>query len=386
MIHTFEALLLVVLYGSLAIVVYTYLGYPVILSLWASLKRKPVLKSKREIDLSVTVVIAAWNEEARIQDRVRNVLDQDYPQSKLDVLVVSDGSTDGTVSGVLSMGSDRVTLLSLEERKGKAVAINHGVASARGEIIVFADARQRFSATTVREFVGNFADPRVGAVTGELILEDNGQNAGRSHAAGLYWKIEKWIRRNEGAIDSVVGVTGAVYAIRKHLFYPLPPNAILDDLLVPMRIAMNGYRVVFEPSALAFDSVAGDYRVEFARKVRTLAGNYQAMSLCPRLLLPWKNRLFFQFWSHKVTRLMAPFCLVLLLLANLLVRHGWLEMLLMLQLVSYAMAGAGWGLRTVGIRERWTSPAFTFCLFNCAALLGAVHYFRSHVIAWEKTN
>jgi cellulose synthase/poly-beta-1,6-N-acetylglucosamine synthase-like glycosyltransferase len=334
----------------------------------------------------VTVVIAAWNEEARIQARILNVLDQDYPHSNLDVLVVSDGSTDGTASAVRSMGSDRVTVLSLDERKGKAVAINHGVAAARGEIIVFADARQRFSSTTVRELVGNFADPSVGAVTGELILEDIGQHAGRSHAAGMYWKIEKWIRRNEGAIDSVAGVTGAVYAIRRCLYPILPPNTVLDDLLVPMRIAMNGYRVVFEPGALAFDSVAGDYRVEFARKVRTLAGNYQAMSLCPGLLLPWKNRLFFQFWSHKVTRLMAPFCLVLLFVANLLVSHGWLEMLLMLQLVSYAVAGAGWGFRLFGVRESWTSPAFTFCLFNYAALVGAFKFFSSRPIVWSRTS
>ena len=386
MVHTFESLLLIVLYGSLAVIVYSYLGYPVILSLWASLKGKPVLKSTKKIAPSVTVVIAAWNEEARIQARVRNVLDQDYPHSNLDVLVVSDGSTDGTAAAVFSMGSDRVTVLSLEDRKGKAVAINHGVAAARGEIIVFADARQRFSSTTVRELVGNFADPSVGAVTGDLILEDIGQHAGRSHAAGMYWKIEKWIRRNEGAIDSVAGVTGAVYAIRRRLYSILPPNTVLDDLLVPMRIAMNGYRVVFEPGALAFDSVAGDYRVEFARKVRTLAGNYQAMSLCPGLLLPWRNRLFFQFWSHKVTRLMAPFCLVLLFFANLLVRHGWLDMLLMLQLVSYAVAGAGWGLRIFGVRESWTSPAFTFCLFNYAALVGAFKFFRSRPIVWSKTS
>jgi len=386
MVHTFESLLLIVLYGSLAVIVYSYVGYPVILSLWARLKGKPVLKSAKKIVPSVTVVIAAWNEEARIQARILNVLDQDYPHSNLDVLVVSDGSTDGTASAVRSMGSDRVTVLSLDERKGKAVAINHGVAAARGEIIVFADARQRFSSTTVRELVGNFADPSVGAVTSELILEDIGQHAGRSHAAGMYWKIEKWIRRNEGAIDSVAGVTGAVYAIRRCLYPILPPNTVLDDLLVPMRIAMNGYRVVFEPGALAFDSVAGDYRVEFARKVRTLAGNYQAMSLCPGLLLPWKNRLFFQFWSHKVTRLMAPFCLVLLFVANLLVSHGWLEMLLMLQLVSYAVAGAGWGFRMFGVRESWTSPAFTFCLFNYAALVGAFKFFSSRPIVWSRTS
>jgi hypothetical protein len=153
-----------------------------------------------------------------------------------------------------------------------------------------------------------------------------------------------------------------------------------------MQIAMRGHRVTFEPQALAFDSVTNDYRDEFSRKVRTLAGNYQAMSLCPDLLLPWRNRLFFQFISHKVCRLIAPVCLLLLLLGNLGMRTGWLEMLLMIQIVGYGMALAGWGFRSYGIKERWTAPVFTFCLFNVAALIAAFHFFRSETVAWGKTS
>lgn len=373
----------IVLYGSFAILGYTYLGFPLLLSLRARLEKNPIHKAPAAP--SVTIVIAAWNEERQIQRRVQNCLDQEYPGAQLDVIVVSDGSTDGTDTAVLAMTSKRVTLISLNKRQGKAVALNHGVASARGEVIVFTDARQRFAPATVRELVANFADASVGAVTGELTFEDGGQDAGRTHAAGMYWKIEKWIRKNEGAIDSVIGATGAVYAIRKELFQPLPSGTILDDLLIPMRIAMRNYRVVFEPGALAFDSVTADYRAEFSRKVRTLAGNYQAMNFCPNLLNPWKNRLFFYFLSHKVCRLLAPFCMVLLLVANVNVRHGWPGLLLLAQIIGYGMALAGWGFRVMGVKERVTAAAFTFCLLNCAALFGAVRFFMSRTIAWEKT-
>jgi cellulose synthase/poly-beta-1,6-N-acetylglucosamine synthase-like glycosyltransferase len=379
-----QLLLASVIYSSLAILFYTYVGYPVLLAVWAPIRGKSV--KKVYATPTVTVVIAAWNEVARIKARVKNCLDQDYPEHLINIVVVSDGSTDGTAEAVRSIGLPRVHVISLDRRMGKAQALNYGVAHAKGDVIVFADARQTFSRGALRELVANFSDLTVGAVTGELVLEECKGGPPRSHAGGLYWKIEKWIRKNEGVIDSTIGVTGAIYAIRKSLFRPLPLSAILDDLLLPMQIAMRGHRVTFEPQALAFDSVTNDYRDEFSRKVRTLAGNYQAMSLCPDLLLPWRNRLFFQFISHKVCRLIAPVCLLLLLLGNLGMRTGWLEMLLMIQIVGYGMALAGWGFRSYGIKERWTAPVFTFCLFNVAALLAAFHFFRSETVAWGKTS
>ena len=379
-----DTALKVVLYSSFAILGYTYLGYPLLLALWARFGRSLVRKA--EATLSVTVVIAAWNEAVRIKDRLNDCLAQEYPECLLDVVVVSDGSTDGTERVVKSIGSSRIRLLALEHRMGKAFALNQGVMAAGGEIIVFTDARQRFSRTAVKALVENFSDPKVGAVTGDLVLDESRNGGVRSHAGGLYWKMEKWIRKNEGAIDSVIGVTGAIYAVRRALFRPLPSGAILDDLLTPMHIAMQGYRIAFEARALAFDSVTPDYRAEFSRKVRTLAGNYQAISVCPDLLLPWRNRLFFQFVSHKICRLIAPLCMLLLLLANLGVRTGWLKILLMMQIAGYGLALAGWGFRTIGIQDRWTAPAFTFCLFNFAALLGAVRFLRSQTISWGKTS
>ncbi|WP_447979438.1 glycosyltransferase family 2 protein [Candidatus Nitrospira bockiana] len=372
-------------YGCLAVLVYTYVGYPLLLQVWGSIRKKSARFDAR-VTPRVTIVIAAWNEAGRIASRLNNCLQQEYPAELLDIVVVSDGSTDATSSIVHQSDAKRVSLVELDTRMGKAVALNCGVAAARGEIVVFADARQSFSPNAVRDLVANFADPAVGAVSGELILESNPGESASSEGIGLYWQIEKWIRQKEADIDSIVGATGAIYAIRKELFEPLPPGTILDDLLTPMRIAMRGYRVVFEKRALAFDQVTTDYRSEFKRKVRTLAGNYQAISLCPRLIQPWSNRLFIQFVSHKVCRLGAPLALVGLFLTNLVHLDGWFAVLMGVQAFGYSMALTGWGLCRMGIRERLTSAAFTFCLLNYAALVGAVQFLRSETVQWEKAG
>ena len=374
-------LLELLLWGSLLVLTYTYLGYPMLLGVWSRFGRKPV--KRQRVTPSVSIVIAAWNEAERLLARIENCLKQRYPAELLDVLVVSDGSTDDTEAVVRRFASRRVTLVTLPERQGKAVALNHGVAAASGDIIVFGDARQNFTTAAVAELVSNFADPCVGAVTGELILESDPDRAG-AQAVGLYWRIEKWIRRSEGAVDSVVGVTGAIYAIKRDVFEPLPAGTILDDLLIPMRIAMRGYRVVFERGAQAFDRVSRDYQEEFSRKVRTLAGNYQAISLCPDLIKPWRNRLFFQYVSHKVCRLAAPFALVALLASSIALMESGYVYLLVAQAGGYALALAGWGLAKVGARERLTAAAFTFFMLNYAALVGAIRFAKGDGGLWRK--
>jgi cellulose synthase/poly-beta-1,6-N-acetylglucosamine synthase-like glycosyltransferase len=372
-----------VFWVSLLAVGYTYLGYPLLLWAWSKAGSRRVLKSPS--GRRVSVVIAVYNEERHIAGRLDNCLSLDYPADQLDVIVVSDGSTDRTCEIAGRFSRERVTLIALPERVGKAVAINRGLAVAQGEIIVFADARQRFAPSAVSELVANFADPTVGAVSGELVLESDPDRPG-ADGIGLYWRVEKWIRRTEGAIDSVIGATGAIYAVRRELFEPLPDGTILDDLLIPMRIAMKGRRVVFENRALAFDRVTQDYRVEFRRKVRTLAGNYQAISLCPDLMKPWRNRLFLQFVSHKACRLAAPFGLVALLASNLVFTGGWRGCLLAFQATGYSLALAGWGLSRVGVRARWTSAAFSFCLLNYAALVGAVRFAMRDTTLWNKRS
>ncbi|MBI4458515.1 MAG: glycosyltransferase family 2 protein [Acidobacteria bacterium] len=289
-------------------------------------------------------MIAARNEAEHIDAKIRNCLDLEYPADKLEVIISLDAPTDGTEALARRYTDRGVVVLHGPVHQGKAAAINRAVAVARGEVIVFADARQRISRAALRELVANLSeDDSVGAVSGELMLLDrvSGGVEESSDAAGLYWRYEKWIRAMESDVASVVGATGALYAIRPALFTPLPVNTILDDVRIPMQIVLCGKRVVFEPAAKVYDSVACCPEAEFRRKVRTLAGNYQLLAQMPALLLPWRNPVFLQFVSHKVGRLLAPYFLAALLVSNCFLLRDFYLVPFGLQVAWYLSAYAG---------------------------------------------
>jgi biofilm PGA synthesis N-glycosyltransferase PgaC len=233
---------------------------------------------------------------------------------------------------------------------GKAAALNAAVNRAKHGIVVFADARQRFAPDAIRRLVSHFNDPQVGAVSGELILDCEGgtdlqtdQVSTVAEGVGAYWKYEKWLRKREAQIGSTLGVTGAIYAMRRWLWQPLPDDTLLDDVLAPMRVVMRGYRVTFDGLARAFDVTAKDASVEMRRKVRTLAGNFQLLWREPRLLVPGLNPVWLQFMSHKVGRLLVPYALIGLLVSSLaLARHHWFyAVAAVAQLAFYALAAYG---------------------------------------------
>jgi cellulose synthase/poly-beta-1,6-N-acetylglucosamine synthase-like glycosyltransferase len=356
-------------------VLYTYLGYPALLAVLARIRR-PAVRTIAGPWPSVSIVVAVHNEAAAIRARITDCLRLAYPGS-LEVVVVSDGSTDATdrlLAEEAARHPGRVRWGVFQGRVGKSEALNRGVAMASGEIIVFTDARQRFDPAAVLQLVANFEDPSVGAVSGELLLEEPAQ---ARHAGGLYWRLEKWIRKAESRLDSVVGATGAIYAIRRSLYIPLPPGTILDDVLTPMRIALRGYRVLFEERAVATDVATERMDQEFHRKVRTLAGNYQLMWLLPALLLPWRNRLWWQYVSHKVCRLAAPFCLIALMIASTVLStvSALYAALFLAQLIAYGLAFAGWLLD--GRRaSRFTTVPLTFVMLNAAAVVALVQFLR----------
>ncbi len=333
---------------SAGFVAYVYVGYPLMLRAWAALARRAVrfASAGDRRYPSVSVVIAVRNEAARLPRRLRNIVEQGYP-GPLEIIVASDGSTDHPETAVASCRKVRVLEL---PAAGKAVALNHGVASAGGEILVFADARQQFSPDAITALVENFDDPEVGCVTGDLMLdcETDRQDAepGVGEGVGLYWRYEKWLRRVESDIWSTLGATGAIYALRRSMWQPLPADTLLDDVLAPMRVVLAGQRTVFEPRARAFDCASPSAAVEQRRKVRTLAGNYQILALEPLLLLPFRNPVWLQYASHKLGRLFVPWALVAVLLSSAaLASSGWFYFVaLILQLGFYALAAIGWWL------------------------------------------
>jgi hypothetical protein len=378
---------------ALVAVAGTYVGYPLVLWLWARVAARPVARAP--ITPTVTVVVAARDEAAWIEARVANLLESEYPADRLEVVVVSDGSADATASRArAAAGEDsRLEVLALPAPRGKAAALNAGVAASRGEIVVFADARQRFGPDAIRRLVENFADPAVGVASGRLVLGDGGGTA-VGPGVGLYWRYELWLRARESEVGSILGATGAIYAIRRALFRPIPEETVLDDVLIPMQAVLAGGRAVLDLRAVAYDSVAPSDGQEFARKVRTLFGNYQLVSLCPALLSPRANPVFGRFVVHKLARLVVPLHLALLAGTSLALREGPYAWAAGLQALAYAAALAGaLGVRrtcgpgpTAGVRRsvvgRLTSAAYAFVLLNWAACVALVRFVRGDQEVW----
>jgi cellulose synthase/poly-beta-1,6-N-acetylglucosamine synthase-like glycosyltransferase len=330
---------------------YIYLGYPLLIAAWARLRPQPTRKAPVSGDgpwPSITIVLAVRNEAARLPARISNLLELAYPGQR-DIVVVSDGSTDRTedvLEEFLRARNARDVRVLAVPSGGKPLALNAGVAAATGDILVFADARQRFGADALVELVANFEDPRVGGVTGQLMLDcetDSGTDSTIGDGVGLYWKYEKWLRRNESAVWSTLGATGAMYALRRSLWRPLPGDTLLDDVLAPLRAVLMGYRIVFEERAVAYDRTAADAQAESRRKTRTLAGNYQILAHEPRLLVPVVNPVWLQYLSHKIGRLLVPWALLITFISSAMLApsHWVYAAALTVQVGFYGLAAVG---------------------------------------------
>jgi cellulose synthase/poly-beta-1,6-N-acetylglucosamine synthase-like glycosyltransferase len=334
---------------AFACIVYVYIGYPLMLAIWRRLFRRPVHKQYRE--LSVSLVIAMHNESKNVQNKIQNCLELDYPADKLQIIVSLDAPTDGTDALLRGYADQRVEVVYCPVRRGKAEALNSGLAIAKGEIVMFADTEQRLEKPALRELVANFADESVGAVSGALVLLDASAEEA-TDGVGLYWRYEKKLRAMESDIHSVPGATGAIYAIRRKLFVPLSPGTILDDVVIPMRIVLGGKRAIFDPAARAYGTVTQSPDGEYEKKKRTLTGNYQLFVEMPELLVPWQNPIFVQMVSHKLGRLIVPYCLAVLFISNLFLLDGLYRIVMVLQVLWYVMACVGWWMAHRGELRR----------------------------------
>jgi cellulose synthase/poly-beta-1,6-N-acetylglucosamine synthase-like glycosyltransferase len=355
-----------VLVASLGFVAYAYAGYPLVAFLRARLRPRPI--ARRAIRPRVTVVIAAWREARTISAKLESLAAQTYPAELTDVVIACDGSDDGTPEAARAAGErlmpGRVQVLPLPERRGKPAALNAAAAAARGEVLVFTDARQRLSSNAIAALVEDLGDPELGAVSGELVLAGDAP-------AGAYWRYEAALRTWEGRAGSTVGVSGALYALRRELWAPLPDETILDDVLVPMRVRLARKRVAFEPEAKAYDRAAESAR-EFQRKVRTLSGNFQLLALEPRVLSPLANPSWFAFVSHKLARLAVPYAMLAALGAAALLPWPYGPVLFVAQVGGYLLAGA----RAVGLKLPLGGLAETFVVLNAAAVVGLLRFAR----------
>ena len=370
-------LLEVVFWLCLSCVFYTYLGYSLLVAgaAWARPWRGATLSQPSFEPIPVSVLVAAHDEEGRIGQHVRELAGQIARRpAGGELIVISDGSTDRTVEVAQVVAADvgsgttasiPIRVLALPARNGKAVALNEGCAVATHPVLVFADVRQTWAPDAIDRLVANFADPSVGAVSGDLVIE---APPGVLSGVGQYWRFEKWLRRNESRFYSTVGVTGSICAVRRELFVPMPVGTILDDVHWPLQVAMGGARVVHDEKALALDRLPSCVRDEFRRKVRTLAGNFQLMTRMPAVLLPWRNPIWGQFWSHKLLRLVVPWALLGLAASSAVLAGPVYRAAFWAQLAFYGVALAG--LRSpVAARFYLASVAGAFLVLNTAAWL-----------------
>jgi cellulose synthase/poly-beta-1,6-N-acetylglucosamine synthase-like glycosyltransferase len=373
----------IIFWTAIFLLVYTHAGYPFLL--WGWSKLRPYKTHTATFEPLVSVVVVAYNESARIQKRIENLLAQDYPGHRLNIVIASDGSDDDTVLLAQQYQLSGVTVIAFNRRRGKSAVLNDVIPVCRGDTVVMADSRQRFESGAIRVLAAHFADPEVGAVSGELILTGDKESTGVGEGVGLYWKYEKFIRLTESRIDSTIGATGAIYAIRRKLFEPIPVDTLLDDVTIPVRIVRRGYRVLFEPRARAYDHVTTTMHVEFMRKVRTLAGNFQLFVQDPWLLNPFANRLWMQTVSHKVLRLLAPAILLAAFIANLLLLHEPLyRWTFSVQLALYGAAYMGFRLRNSKRHVRFLKIPYVFCMLNWAVVVGLVRFiYGRQRVTWE---
>jgi cellulose synthase/poly-beta-1,6-N-acetylglucosamine synthase-like glycosyltransferase len=373
-----------IFWSSLILLAYVYVGYPVIAWLRGHLRARPVVREA--IEPLVTVIVVAHNEAHRIARRIENLLSSDYPRERLRIVIASDGSTDDTIERARPFERTGVVLYSFRERRGKAAVLNELIPSAEGEIVVLADARQRFEPSAIRTLVANFADPGVGAVSGELHLRKRKGTTPRGEGVGFYWKYEKFIRANESWSGSTVGATGAIYAIRRDLFEPIPEDTVLDDVLIPARIVRRGYRVLFEAAARAHDLISGSPREDFVRKTRTIAGTFQLFAREPWLVNPLRSAIWFEALSHKALRLVVPALHIAIFASNLALIDLWSYRWAMGgQMMFYTAALVGHMLANTQRRSMIITVPYTMTLLGWATIVGFARFVtRRQRVTWER--
>jgi cellulose synthase/poly-beta-1,6-N-acetylglucosamine synthase-like glycosyltransferase len=382
----------------LALVLYTYAGYGLVLATWTGLREAwegvrfvmggPDRRVRRRDERwpALSVVVAAYNEETCIRQRVENLLALDYPREQLEILVGCDGCTDRTAELARSFGDPRVTVMELSPRAGKAAVLSRLVPRAKGDVVILTDANTVFDPGAAKALARHFHDPTVGAAVGRLRLYNRVK---RDYEESLYWKYETALKWFEGKIGCVLGANGGIYAIRRLLFQPLRHSTIVDDFVITVRIAARGWRIPYEPEAVAFEETTEDVGREFLRRARIGAGNWQAVALMPEVLDPRTGFLHFAFVSHKLLRWLVPlFLATALALGVALSARGsvFYGALLAGQLAFYALALAG--RRGVhGPLRRLASTAWYFVSMNLALTVGFWRFVRgTQRAAWQRTE
>jgi biofilm PGA synthesis N-glycosyltransferase PgaC len=385
----------ITLWLSLFIVVYTFVGYGILLYIIIRVKRKVKGKPKEmPVDMDAlptcTLVVAAYNEESFITEKIADTLKLNYPQGKLKLLFVTDGSTDKTPDIIAQY--PQIQLLHRPERAGKIAAVHRAMESVDTEITVFTDANTFLNPDAIINICRHYADKTVGAVAGEKRVHMEANADASSAGEGFYWKYESALKKWDSELYSVVGAAGELFSVRTDLYKPVYADTILDDFMISMLIAIQGYRIIYEPKAYATETASANVTEELKRKVRIAAGGIQSILRLKQLLNPFASILNFQYVSHRVLRwTVTPFCLILAFILNAIIAsqpgEAFYQLLFVAQVMFYLMAFLGWLMEKRELRIKVLFIPYYFCVMNYAVLAGIIRYFKkTQSAAWEKAG
>jgi cellulose synthase/poly-beta-1,6-N-acetylglucosamine synthase-like glycosyltransferase len=368
------------------LIVYTYIGFPLGVVLRGLLWGRPYKQEALTNLPAISIVISAYNEARSIEAKLHNILSMEYPRDRLEVVIASDGSTDGTDAIVEEYKDKGVKLLSLP-RIGKAAALNAAVNAASGEILVFSDANSMYKADAIQKLVQPFANPQVGGVAGNQVYKMKNSRSSSIDGEHAYWNFDRMLKKFQSKSGNTLAATGAIYAIRRSLFRPIP-DGVSDDFVTSTGVIVQGYRLVFAPEAIAYEPVAATSQAEFGRKVRVIIRSWKAFLFRRELLNPFRYKFYaIQLFSHKILRYLVVFPLLMLLLVSpFLWQTGFIYQLATVgQIAFYCCALFGWMLNGIrfGRKKIFTIP-FYFCMVNAASLVAVIHVLRGHQIKhWE---
>lgn len=380
-----------------AMIIYSYFLYPVVLFTFSGIKQafsdtkylwrrhqRRTLDTKRYP--AVTIIIAAYNEESCIKARVENLLTLDYPKEKLTILIGSDGSSDQTAEILSTFDSENLDVHIFNTNRGKMSVLNDLVAKTTDDIIIFSDANTHFKSDTIEHLVRHFNNEKIGAVCGELHLVDGDTGDNKDN---VYWRYEQVLKFHESRLNALQGANGAIYAIRKSLFIPLPANTIVDDFQIAMNVAKQGFRLVYDPEAVAIEEIAPNLAEEEGRRVRIGLGNYQAFFNMPWALNPLLGWRFIAYISHKVCRWFVPHMMLIALISNvMLLGTVFYQVVLAVQVIFYALAFYGIKRQENGKKISTLIALLAFFVaMNLALMRGFIKYFSSNVQGtWQRTT
>jgi cellulose synthase/poly-beta-1,6-N-acetylglucosamine synthase-like glycosyltransferase len=367
----------------LGLTIYTYLGYPLFISLWARLRPKPIRQG--EICPTVSMIIAAYNEEEVIASKIENALALSYPKGRLEIIVVTDGSTDRTTEIAQSFEPAGVQVLHKPERQGKTAALNRAVPYASGEILFFSDANTFYAHDVIPKLVRNFHEASVGGVCGrKAILQDGERSTTQGETA--FWWYEARLKQAESQVNSIVTADGEVFAMRRALFNTIPDHIVHDDMYLTLKMIEQGYRVVYEHEASSAEYPSKTSEDEFHLKVRYSSGGYQIFSIFKQMFVPPMTFFAFEFISHKLFRWLAPFFLIGILFSSASIPEIFYQGIFWLQISFYTMGFLGWAFQKICKSKVFYFPHY-FCMGNTAALYGFFRYFIfGQSTLWRKAS